>query len=70
MKKNRLLKVCYVRTTSTALLKCFVLPTAAIYSKTRQTREAVRAIQQSISLDVYAATWQHKLSTVAGLLNI
>jgi hypothetical protein len=49
--KNRLLKVCYVPTPSAASSKVFLLwPITVI---TRQTKQAVCTIKQSISLDVY-----------------
>jgi hypothetical protein len=53
-RKYRLLKVCYVPATSTAFLVFFSLlllwPLTLLI---RQTRQAVRAINQSIFLDVY-----------------
>jgi hypothetical protein len=53
--KNRLLKVCYVPTTSAGLPRLlfsflFMQPLAVLI---KQTRQAVRAIKQSIYLDVY-----------------
>jgi hypothetical protein len=58
--KNRLLKVCYVPATSAASSKDFFLffilqPFTVLM---RQTRQAVRAIKQSISLDVYGEACQ------------
>ncbi len=52
IEKNRLLKVCYVPTTRDASCKAFLLRPFTVL--TRQTRQAVRAIEQSISLYVYA----------------
>ncbi len=53
--KNRLLKFCYVPATSTAhdrlLFSFFLLQLFTVLMK--QTRPAVRAIKQSIFLDVY-----------------
>jgi hypothetical protein len=59
--KNRLLKVCYVPATSTDLprvsfffsLSFLLLQLLTVLMK--QTRQAVRAIKQSIFLDVYGA---------------
>jgi hypothetical protein len=55
--KNRLLKVCYVPATTAASFKAFFLfiilrPFTVLM---RHTRQAVRAIKQFISLDVYGA---------------
>ncbi len=55
--KNRLLKFCYVPATSTGrnslLFFLFLLRPFTVLMK--QTRQAVRAIKQSIFLDVYGA---------------
>jgi hypothetical protein len=67
--KNRLLKFCYVPATSAArnsllFFLSYLLRLFTVLMK--QTRQAVRAIKQSIFLDVYAvATW---LSVIASLL--
>jgi len=62
--KNRLLKFCYVPATSAAhnrlLFFLFLLRPFTVLMK--QTRQAVRAVKQSIFLDVYALPLavQHK----------
>ncbi len=55
--KNRLLKFCYVPATSAAHNRLFFA--AAIYRTNEAKRQAVRAIRQSIFLDVYG---QHRSS--------
>ncbi len=62
-KKNRLLKVCYVPATTAASFKAFFLfiilqPFTVLM---RHTRQAVRAIKQFISLDVYGASAPYHL---------
>jgi hypothetical protein len=54
IKKNRLLEVCYVPATSATSSKAFVsfFTLRPFIVLTRQTRQALHAIKQSISLDV------------------
>jgi hypothetical protein len=56
--KNRLLKFCYVPATSAAhsRLLSFLFLLCPFKVLMKQTRQAVRAIKQSIFLDVYAPT--------------
>jgi hypothetical protein len=49
--KNRLIKVCYAPVTSVTYSKFFLLWPFTVL--TRQTSQAVHAIKQFISLDVY-----------------
>ncbi len=54
-RKNRLLKFCYVPATSTAHNRLlFLLRPFTVLMK--QTRQAVRAVRQSIFIDVYGGT--------------